>query len=96
MEKIEIINQEKKIYQQSEKGIESESNKIQRLENENEALIKTNIKLSKEVARLMSVDNERNHYKEQLEKRDAELQKSVIELSKKEQQLQTTEITVSM
>lgn len=46
------------------------------------------------MARLFSVDKERDHYKEQLQKRDTELSNIKLLLDKKEEQLQIKEITL--
>ena len=101
----EIDNQEKEVDPlnfASKRNIESERNKIRKLENEKEGLIQANLRLSKEVSRLMSVDNQLtvanrkiDYYREQLQKRDIELTKIKSSLVKKELELRTTEIMVS-
>ena len=61
---------------------------ITALQNEKEALVQAHKKMSREVARLMSVDAD-------LRNREVEIDKYKIELSKAEEELETKELMVS-
>ena len=58
------------------------------MQNEKEALVQAHKKMSREVARLMSVDAD-------LRNREIELEKCKVELRKAEEELQTKEFMVS-
>ena len=69
-------------------NVENTTATITALQNEKEALVQAHKKMSREVARLMSVDAD-------LRNRENEIEKYKRELSKAEEELQTKELMVS-